>query len=94
MCDSTAAQLADPRKAKAYALYAAPLALGYAEAELRKGGSEAVPRALHILTWLGVGGAYSKPPARQKGDLDAAPAFVLEAGKVTEVRINDGKVLD
>jgi len=38
---------------------AAALVVEAAEGELRRGGADARPRALHLLTWLGAGGPFA-----------------------------------
>lgn len=46
---------------------AASLALAFAECELRRGGHEAGPRAMHVLSQLGCGHPFSPFKAPPKG---------------------------
>ena len=47
--------------------HAASLALAFAECELRRGGNEARPRAMHVLACLGNGGLFTAFKAPAKG---------------------------
>ncbi|KAK9818916.1 hypothetical protein WJX81_005554, partial [Elliptochloris bilobata] len=77
--------------------HAAPLALAAAEAELRRiagaaadrypdsaptGVAAGVPRALHLLAWLGSGGPYERMRTGAKG----APAELPDAARLLEAR--------
>ena len=51
--------------------HTASLALAFAESELRRGGNQGKPRAVHVLAWLGRGSAFQpfKPPITGKSKL-------------------------
>jgi hypothetical protein len=47
------------------------MVLAYASAELQRGQADSAARAMHVLVWLGIGGAY----ARFKAPVGSSSAF-------------------
>lgn len=66
-----------PSAAASSQQHAAGLALAFAECELRRGGNEARPRAVHVLAWLGTGGPFTAFKSPQKGQGTTTPPLLL-----------------
>ena len=74
-----------PSAAASSQQHAAGLALAFAECELRRGGNEARPRAVHVLAWLGMGGPFTAFKTPQKGQATALSSLLLALSSLNTI---------
>ena len=69
--------------------HAASLVLAFAESELSRRGNEASARALHVLAWLGAGGAFApfRTPGKGQYHFGVQTCVTMHCGKDSVQRL-------